>query len=232
MKKIILYPYNKLVKEVIPKPTPVSVPNWFKEIPTFENNEKQLIVQNSYTNYTVKRCIPFLDSFFTGYTLNLWCDVQVRLIDGLPRLTWHHSKYPELTPVISRPEIELPIWENFFPFNFSWVSRWGIKTPKGYSCLFTHPLNRTDLPFVTTSGIMDTDKWGIWGNQPFALKKDWEGIIPAGTPIIQVIPFKRETWKSSIDETLTEWATYEDIRRSSFITGYYKKFAWSKKKYN
>ena len=120
------------------------------------------------------------------------------------------------------------------PFLFSWISHWGIETPKNYSCLFTHPLNRTDLPFITTSGIMDTDKWGIWGNQPFSLKTGWEGILPAGTPIIQVIPFKRETWKSEIAKTSekSEWGRVENIKRNSKFRGYYKSNYWSKKFYS
>jgi hypothetical protein len=228
MKKITFYPKNDLVKNVIPYPKPVQVPEWFKKISVFNNGDKTLLVNNGEPNYSVKTCVPFLDSFLSGYTIDLWCDIQIRYENGNPAITWINND-KELTPVISRPDAQLPVQDNFLPFIFSWCSHWGIKTPKGYSSLFTHPLNRTDLPFITTSGIIDTDNWGIWGNQPFSLKKDWEGILPAGTPIIQVIPFKREIWKSGVDNSLTSWATYEDIKRESKFRGYYKSKYWVKK---
>ena len=45
--------------------------------------------------------------------------------------------------------------------------------------------------------MVDTDKYPIPVHFPFLLKKNFEGLIKQGTPIIQVIPFKRESWKSS-----------------------------------
>lgn len=230
--KINFYAKNKLVKEVIPPPRVVKVPGWFKEIPVYSNNETNLNIKNGETNYSVKSCVPFLDTFSTGYVFELWCDIKVSNQNGYPYITWINDD-PELSPVLARPDAYLPIDDGFWPFTFSWVSKWGIKTPKGYSCLFTHPLNRTDLPFITTSGIMDTDSWGIWGNQPFALKKDFEGIIEAGTPIIQFIPFKREKWESVVEDDLVsgEVGFYENIRRTSKIRGYYKNNHWTRKEY-
>lgn len=227
---IVFYPKNKLVKEVIPCPQTSKAPSWFKDLPNYTNGETELNVYGGQSNYSVKSCIPFMDSYLTGYTFNLWADIFVKQVDGYPYISWNHS-YNEISEVVQRDSIDLPVYENFHPFNFSWQSHWGIKTPKGYSCILTQPFNRTDLPFITTTGVMDTDKWGVWGRQPFALKKDFEGIIPAGTPIIQVIPFKRETWNSSIDESLSEHGMYEDIRSRSKIRGYYKSKHWSRKEY-
>lgn len=233
--EINFYPKNKVVSEVIPPPKPVRVPSWFKNIPNYNNNAESLLVENGEVNYSVKSCMPFLDTFSTGYIFELWCDVQVVYIDGRPFFRWLGRGVDdnELAPIIDRPDAQLPIHENFFPFNFSWVSHWGIETPKGYSCLFTHPLNRTDLPFITTSGIMDTDSWGIWGNQPFALKRGWEGVIESGTPIIQFIPFKREVWNSKIENNLEkgERGIFENLRRTKKFRGYYKNNYWNRKEY-
>ena len=230
--EIKFYPENKLVKEVIPPPSVVKVPSWFKNIPNYQGGAESLIVENGEPNYSVKSCLPFIDTFFTGYTFELWCDVQVRQINGNPIFTWGNTN-SQMSPIVDRTTAHLPIHDGFLPFTFSWSSHWGIETPKGYSCLFTHPLNRTDLPFITTSGIMDTDKWGIWGNQPFAFKKDWEGILEAGTPIIQFIPFKRESWQSKVlnDFEKSEWAFFEYQRKNSRFRGYYKNKYWNRKEY-
>jgi dUTPase len=39
---------------------------------------------------------------------------------------------------------------------FAWGALFGVGTEKSECVLITHPLNRHDLPFVTTSGIIDS----------------------------------------------------------------------------
>ena len=236
-KKIIFYPKSEKIKNIVPCPQVVSVPKWFKEIPIYQKSidypfNNKLIVEGGAPNYTAKACMPFLDSLSTGYSFNLWCDIQVRInSNGSSRITWG-TKDEILSPVSSRPAPEgIPVPNGFNPLIFSWASAWGIKTPKGYSSILTHPFNRTDLPFLTTTGIIDTDRWGIWGDHPFHLQKDFEGVVEAGTPIIHVYPFKRDNWIYEIDDTLTEWANYENVRRSSKFRGYYKNKYWNKKSF-
>jgi hypothetical protein len=161
----------------------------------------------------------------------LACDVFVEIDEyGNHVVNWH----PAIPNPISAREPnlkEIPNRKGYNDWDFAWITQWGVKLPKGYSALFTHPLNRTDLPFVTTSGIMDADKWGIWGNQPFCFVAGFEGTIPKGTPIIQVIPFKRHSWVSQVSEKLSKWGNFEDLRRSRVFRGYYKDNYWSKKDY-
>jgi hypothetical protein len=51
---------------------------------------------------------------------------------------------------------------------------------------------------MNTSGIIDNDKVHLPGTMPFFILEGWTGVIPAGTPYAQIIPFKREDWKSEI----------------------------------
>lgn len=229
MKRITFYPKNETIKELVPPPQKVEVPDWFKKIPLHTDNEKKFRFRNGNPNYSVKACMPFLDTFMTGYTFNLPCDVFVELdTDGRHTVNWH----PALPAPITGREFNqklIPHQKGHDDWNFSWLTHWGIKLPKGYSALLTHPLNRTDLPFITSSGIMDADTWGIWGNQPFSFQSGFEGVIPAGTPIIQIIPFKRHSWHSRVSEKLSKWANFESLRRGRTFRGYYKDNYWSKK---
>ena len=239
MSKIIFYPENSMVSNIVSPPTPIKIPEWYKKMPQFDTSttpNDKLIVQNGSTNYSAKACMPFLDSLTTGYEISLWADIQVRIVSGVTQINWAYDT-KELEQVVFRSnDISnngIPHYEGFDTTDFSWITRWGVKTPKGYSCIFTHPFNRFELPFITTTGIMDTDNWGIWGNQPFSLKSGWEGVIPAGTPIIQIIPFKRENWESEIDKTftLTKWANIQNLKSRSKFRGYYKNNFWQKKNF-
>jgi hypothetical protein len=83
-----------------------------------------------------------------------------------------------------------------------WMNAWSIKTPPGYSCLFTQPFHRNSV-FTILDGVVDTDTYTAPVHFPFTFN-DWgfEGLIPAGTPIAQVIPFKRESWEMEIGKEI------------------------------
>jgi hypothetical protein len=69
-------------------------------------------------------------------------------------------------------------------------------------------------------------------NHPFLIKKDFVGIIPAGTPIAQAIPFKRESWVSDIEDSLSyeEPSFVHTMHNPPF--NFYKKNFWTRKKYS
>jgi hypothetical protein len=63
---------------------------------------------------------------------------------------------------------------------------------------------------------------------------NWRGLIPAGTPIAQVIPFKRENYKMEISNEEADIGAIEKATKrlkSVFVNGYKDKF-WVKKEYN
>ncbi len=69
---------------------------------------------------------------------------------------------------------------------------WWIKTQPGYSCMFL-PLLYWDHPFQAVPGILDTDVCHMDVPINVTLKKEEPLIIKMGTPLVQIIPFKRET---------------------------------------
>lgn len=237
-KTIKFYPVNTKAGEIIEPPTPASkynIPHWFRSLPKYISGDSKFSYKSN--NLTVKSCLPVVDAFTSGYTINLHCDVYVTKENGSTVFTWSYIKEGIPEPVRSRiPNIDnqkCP-WDNmegYEDLNFNWFPSWSIRTPKGYSCIFAHPINRVDLPFYTLGGIMDTDGWGDAGNHPFLLKKDWEGIIPKGTPIIQIIPFKRENWISETDRSMAKEYDKQLSQRDSYFKDYYKKFVWSSKSY-
>ena len=69
---------------------------------------------------------------------------------------------------------------------------WTIRTAPGWSCLFTAPLNRPHPVVQVLSGVVDTDAFPTPVNFPFiATAGDGVHVLPKGTPLVQVIPFRR-----------------------------------------
>ena len=109
---------------------------------------------------------------------------------------------------------------------------WTIKTPPGYSVMISSPVGHNDLPFKCVPAIVDTDKYDAALPTPVFLKEGFEGVVERGTPMIQVTPFKRESWESEFDLYKEEEYFYKQemyLRAVSF--GNYIKTQWSKKIY-
>jgi len=203
----------------IPRPIPASksVPDWWRKGPRVIDGVE-----------TMKNCVPILDSLTAGYLITLPVDVFKRkgmdhvIVDSSVSIVTEHVK--------SQTSF-FPVPEEYEEQPHKWTHHWKITTPKGYSCLFIHPLNSPQLPFHSFSGIVDTDKHPIIINFPFVFKKDFEGTIPAGTPIIQIIPFKRDSWDLKVIDN-KEFVPYEktyEVFNPPY--SWYKKYFWSKKEY-
>lgn len=219
---------KKNIELFIPKIVPAkeTFPKWFKDIPKYYDGSDNLSVLESGSNIGIKGCYPFIDSLTSGYVIKLHCDVLVEKGSTGNSVNWTH----DIPPIAGR-SISLvggiPSPSGFSSFEFAWELYYRLKLPKGYSALFVHPLNRMDLPFISTSGIVDADGGMANGSIPFCLDKNFEGIIPEGTPIVQIIPFKRDEWKAdycSLPKELN-WNPRKNI------TGWYKKNIWKRKTY-
>lgn len=227
-KKIGFMPMSASVESKLDRPMPAKkfVPKWYKESTTFIGGKMQ--VSDSGLNKDLKLCIPFLDALTAGYCIELSCDLHIsRDKDGV-NFFWHEEPYP----IQSRPDAIaslLPTPAGHAKKLYAWSIHWATITPPGYSAIFCHPLNRYDLPFTTTSGIMDTDSYHPGGEVPFFLRADFQGVIPAGTPIIQVIPFKRDSWKSNAVPHNSNAILKLQYAVSRVLFGGYAKTFWKKK---
>lgn len=232
MKKVTFMPGSELAEVRLPPPvaTKSVVPEWYKQAQRFIGGKMNF--DRGGINKDLKLCVPFMDAMVSGYVIELPCDIYVEnRPDGAIDFFWHEEPAPiemrakDMATTLPRPP-------GHGQSMYAWITNWAVITPPGYSMLFTHPLNRFDLPFTTTSGIMDTDQYSNPGQIPFFLKEGFEGTIPAGTPVVQLIPIKRENWESEsvpYNKKFLESKAYA-VARSLF--GGYKNLFWQKKNYN
>lgn len=194
------------------------VPNWYKLMPKKVPGSEML---------TAKLCFPFLDALTTGYSICLTQDVLVEQTEDGPVF-----RYAEGYGTVGARSIEqtnpMPIPTGYEPYAFTWQTQVSVRLPKGYSAIYAHPFNRFDLPFITITAIVDHDGSISGGNSPFFLKKGFNGVIPKGTPITQVIPFLREDWDSKEVSGVVEEGRQYDFKEPH---DWYRKFKWSRKSY-
>jgi hypothetical protein len=214
------------------------IPEWYKKMPNTIDLSSRLGLSpdSKYaSNSTVKGCTPFLDAMITGYIYSLSADIEIKLLDDNEiSIKWR----PDIDLISYHDQNQAPNFPNPAEVNKSsnilkWNSPFSIKTPDGYSCLFTHPLNRYDLPFRTLSGVIDTDSYNLAPQFPFQLSIDIKDtiIIEKGTPIVQIIPFKRDIWKSSYEDESIIISNRNSFNYFSTIIKSYKNKHWSKKIY-
>lgn len=231
--KIIPTTYQVDLAGIAPSPAIQHLPDWYKKIPPYMNGDKKLRfpMENLTHNTTVKRCIPFLDAITAGYTFVLNDDVFIEQTLQGPLIRWKSD-----AEVVTWHSLEqfkgLPVPHHHHNMVAKWHNDYVFKTPPGYSLWCTHPVNRFDLPFTTVSGFVDTDSYVIPVQFPFFLKEGFEGIIESGTPVAQLIPIKRESWKREI-KSYNEKESYKGLRafKRTFVDSYKKNF-WSKKSYS
>jgi Family of unknown function (DUF6065) len=211
---------------VIAEPFPARefMPSWFKRLPAVDKDN------TSVTNdgQTIKRCMPFLDAMTAGWIVPLASDVRLEIKDGgrtveagwdfdRTMVTYHNDSQVAGHPQQPRPACK---FHNF----------WSIRTASGVSCLFIPPLNRPNPVFEVIAGVVDTDKYVAHINFPFfPMAPDGLYRLEKGTPLVQVIPFRRnEAAAEGVVKTEASADTTEReriFRNTQSGNGWYRRFA-------
>ena len=212
------------------KPAKFYIPEWYKNIKGYNKNNLKIQEGTNIPIENLKSCMPFFDSLSIGYIVELAQDLYVENKEGKPKINWRVG--PDPLGIRETGENIIPIPHGYSEIHFVWKYPHILNAKKGYSAIVTHPFNRHDLPFISLTGIMDLDILVGNGNIPFFIQKDFEGLIPRGTPILQIIPFKRESWKINKDDSLIEKNNKENIDRGRSLIGWYKTNRWQKKEFN
>lgn len=204
--------------DMLPRPQLAkrTTPDWYRAMPM------EAPLPGGGEDLTIKHCMPFVDALTHAFIIPLQADLHVH--DG--RFTWDWD-WPE-SPLNLHFPTQLPgvpfVNQNHVALKA--VNFWAMRTEPGYATLFTHPLNRLDLPFRTLSGLVDTDSFDklpihfpmLW------VDEDFEGTLPAGTPVAQCVPVKRE--RIDLEFVPMTAAEYTDAKalkqRIKAERGYYK----------
>ena len=230
----------------LPEPASKVKPQWWYDsryyAPEFANEEYG---EKSRYNSTIKNCPAIADAISFGYMLFTPIDIEIdatdeseikyrfpRRVDEYESIFNQRHAIRDIIGSHYKEQVEKYIVpEEYHQIPFKINTLFGIKTDPGYSCWITHPMHNLDLPYLTMSGIVDTDKVTSRYPYPVFIKKGFSGIIKSGTPLLQVIPFKREDYEAEIiDFDKEDAGRVQEILASDQITPYRKNF-WSRKRF-
>jgi hypothetical protein len=219
-----------------PEPSFKYVPEWYKKIESYRNGSR-VPSENFNSTATIKKCMPVFDAIAAGYIITSPADIYVSLEDivlpngktkSVQRYAWSNADLITFHPI--EQALNHPMQNGLdYP---KFMNPWAIKTPKGYSTLFVQPFHRESV-FTIMPGIVDTDKYFGTINFPFVMNDtSFVGFIPKGTPLAQVIPFKRESWVKKIGDINFKNMAINHLQqvRSTFHD-FYKNNFYSKKNY-
>jgi hypothetical protein len=236
LKKIIFIPKTKYTHSYAPLPEPATknIPEWYKNEPKYIDDSVD-IQKNGMPNLSIKKCMPVFDAMTAGYILKFPADL---FIDATgQRLVYTQSnQFDSALVTTNHPDQvkNIPFNRNFYMDEIIKIHpQWMIKTEEGYSSIFLHPMFNEDLKFKAISGVVDTDNFISDGGFSILIERGFKGVIKRGTPLIQVIPFKREDYAIEV----ASFEEYEDEVLENIMNvrcqfeGGYKDRARQKKNY-
>lgn len=235
MPKITFKALQKKYQTLDRMPTPANklIPSWFKNSHLLgdQNKAEELNVSANLTNGTYKKCVPMLDALGLGYIIETQYDVVLKHIDNNWDLSWKTQETVFEVHAENSRNIETPY--GYYSRVAKYMYNRIPMTPKGYSTLIISPLGYNKLPFKSLAGVVDTDKNISAFALPVWVSKNHKGIIKQGTPLAQIIPFKRDNWQS-VDKFFKDEEYYIQEQNSfgRYAINHYAKEIFEKKKFN
>jgi len=200
--------------------------------------QKELIA-----NKNLNKCPGLTDFYDSGYIISAHCDIHIKanktgVICKLENLSNNpntpadqrllqpgHMDPSFSSSVVSDSSVKKIIYKVPLP--------WYIQTKPGYSAYvlpsYLHH-NFSDKIFVYP-GIVDYDKGFGTTNFIFSPLKECEFIIRVGTPLLHVLPYKREKFTAECDKATIQESDMQFFGYPSRARQYYRRHFWSKKEY-
>lgn len=235
--KIEFIPSKDTGGDYPPIPMKKAIPNWYKDIPS-ETGPKSAAwyhKSNNNTNASIKKCIPVLDFMTSGYVLRTQSEIllSAELEDDNQIVYWRHAS-PETRTVALHSHAQCPIKignerKVYFKFSCGFI----IKTPPGYSCLFYQSPYFMNEGLELFSGIVDTDTYDAEVLVPGYISTGFSDlVIPPGTPLMTVFPFKRDSWESVVHEKPQppEGSRFKKLNET-WLSDVYRQFFRQEKEY-
>jgi hypothetical protein len=178
------------LEDCLPKPTAKYTPDWWKSLKIDESKK------SAYDLYTgnIKHCPSFTDVFSSGYVVPMWMDIYLGYdketgqygtqSNNLTNISYHNGASVDLKNYKFLGKETSAFFKAYSP--------WSIITKPDISIMILPLFFNFDPDFSVVPGIMDTDIVNHISPDIAYHSKNREIFIERGTPLFQVIPFKKQ----------------------------------------
>jgi hypothetical protein len=190
---------------------------------------------------SIVHCPGMHDFLSSGYIVSAHCDIRIKAnrvgtVVTLNAASVNIHEIPNLTPskldprliksrLIPSDKVKLEVCKIPLP--------WAVFTPPGYSVYFLPCTLQADYldKLMVWPGVIDCDTYHHI-SFIFSAKEECEVLLPAGTPLVHIIPFKREVFDGVCNKATDEEEDIYKYHVTSRVGQVYRKFFHSKKKFN
>lgn len=219
---------NERIREFFP-PVPAArlVPDWFRQAKLTHGEPKTVRRRG---DLTIKGCPGVHDYLSLGYIIPMWADHIISAVDGGFS---YDVDYPPQHSITSFPPVQwdaVPRREQEHANVLKLALPWELRTPKGWSILLMEPWYHREDRWTVMPGVVDSDILGtlnlvaLWH-----LPVGEQTLIKAGTPLVHVIPFRRDRLDLSVIADKDRFADIvgrgvraTGVSSSRFATGAYR----------
>lgn len=176
----------------IPAPQPAAkfLPEWFRDL----DREMDMKDAHGLPGLTVRACLPVADVMAQGWIIPTPFDIWTVVDPQTRAMEFRWAADLPFAPIDAHHPDQIgaqyPPFEGAQPLKL--INPWRVVLPPGWSASFLHPINHFELPFAAFNGTVDCDALDVPVNVPFLWTSTRGAVrMPAGTPMVQVIPFER-----------------------------------------
>jgi hypothetical protein len=229
---ILFYTENGLLDK-IPHPAPSSkfLPKWFQESSIKTDENGPLIRDNA----SMKACPGIIDSFNQGYIVPAWCDFSISFNREKQELKLN-TEWPYHFATVFPPDMyskfNIPV--NHKGILFKLTTPWRVETSETVSIEIKKPVWREINSFNVYEGIVDSDKFTNEIHAILSFDEDRELVFKKGDPLLQIVPFVRDSFQISIaewDQKIHDKYSLQQSQLDLHEISSYKKIFWESKEY-
>jgi len=239
--KTISFEAHPEIFNAIPHPKPAGqyIPDWYKKMSKMRPSTSHASTPFGETTLkvnmpTVKGCMPVRDYLTSGYIIPAWHDIEIGVSDEGHYYDMTHSAriekpgpigiyYHEIDQVKGTPLEQFADGHKLMKL----IGPWNIKTPPGYSTFFFSPFYHTSDVTILPA-IVDTDTYEDITQFPCIIPPTG-CYVEQGTPIIQAVPIKRESWNHTIEASFVR--TRLGQLKNQLARSFYRRNNWTSKRY-
>lgn len=177
------------------------LPDWWKK--TNPNDGQRFYNGTPLVPGNIKKCPGISDFLLDGHIIPAWTDMFIDPTQPGPRGDSCKIDVAMVSQSCTINAFNTSTFREYLPpqIKCDHIIRiqtpWAIKTSSGHSIQILDPFYFFNTDFVCAPGILDTDAYHSLSVQ-LMVKSDKPFIIPFGSPLCIVRPFKREKYTSKI----------------------------------